>query len=416
MRLLLLLLVVAAPVEAASLYDRLGGKAAVGALVDEWVTRAAADKRVKGRFLDVEVAHLKAALADHLCKRGGGACAAPDLPAALGRHIVDAEWQALLEDLDATAQKLNVAPADREELKKLLVSSEVVQPPTPEALKVDGDLVDKAKQLSSMLVNVGKVKAGELLELAVTARVRGQRSYAEYLYSLAEAQMKPGSLAVIAPLFRQGGPPRVTDALRTLSGAPQPPSTGSSDDDEAQPEKGSLIATLTVDKKPQFGVLTLSGTKKRPPRSRVVEIRGGNLQPHVTVVPVGSTVAFANFDPIFHNWFSLSPARPFDLGLYKNGEAREVTFDKEGVVRVSCDLHSHTAAYVIVVGAGYFAASDGAGHVTLKSVAPGRYKARFWSESGVEITQPITVRAGENQLALDARIAPAAAVTDKLGY
>src|SRR6185295_18441824 len=260
-----------------------------------------------------------------------------------------------------------------------------------------------------MLRNVGKLKPGELLDLAVAARLRGQRDYAEYLYSVAETYLKPASLAAIAPLFRQGGPPRVTQ--KTHPAEKLPP-----EEEEAQPRGGTLKGALTVGGQPKPGVIMLIGGKRRPPRARAVELRDGKLAPHLLVVPVGSTVSFANFDPIFHNLFSLSATRPFDLGLYKGGEARDVVFDKEGVVRVSCNLHSHTAAYVIVVNAPYYAVSDENGQLELKNLAPGRYKVRAWSEVSPEpVVRQLDIRSGENHFAVDLPAGPVTAPTDKFG-
>src|SRR5262249_53305419 len=155
---------------------------------------------------------------------------------------------------------------------------------------------------------------------AVLARERGQRNYAEELFSLAEMQVAPNAIAVIAPLFREGAPPRVTQKPKPFSGSPQPKFVGSSDEDE-QTKKASISGSWK-------GVITLTpvGKKgaKRPPKARVLEMRDRQLAPRFLVVPVGSTVAFPNFDPVFHDLFG----KTFDLGLYKNGEAREVTFDK----------------------------------------------------------------------------------------
>ena len=74
--------------------------------------------------------------------------------------------------------------------------------------------------------------------------------------------------------------------------------------------------------------------------------------------PAGSTVSFPNFDPIFHNVFSTSPARAFDLGIYKNGESRDVTFAKEGLIRLGCNLHANMAAHVVVVAAPHYVVTD----------------------------------------------------------
>lgn len=59
------------------------------------------------------------------------------------------------------------------------------------------------------------------------------------------------------------------------------------------------------------------------------------------VIKTGDTVRFTNEDPFFHNVFSLSPAKTFDLGSYPKGEYREVTFDTAGKVDVECAIHPH---------------------------------------------------------------------------
>jgi plastocyanin len=62
----------------------------------------------------------------------------------------------------------------------------------------------------------------------------------------------------------------------------------------------------------------------------------------------GDTVSFPNHDPFFHNVFSLSPAKTFDLGSYPSGETRKVTFDKPGTVDVECAIHPHMHMSIIV--------------------------------------------------------------------
>jgi hypothetical protein len=116
-------------------------------------------------------------------------------------------------------------------------------------------------------------------------------------------------------------------------------------------------------------------------------------------ISVGSTVAFPNFDPVFHNVFSTSPVTPFDLGLYKAGEAREFTFPKEGIVRLGCNLHANMSAYIAVVSAPAYVVTDNEGRFAFKHLPPGKYKLQAWSErSKAPITQDITIKAGRNQV------------------
>jgi hypothetical protein len=154
----------------------------------------------------------------------------------------------------------------------------------------------------------------------------------------------------------------------------------------------------------------LMGGKRRPARAAVVEVRGGELTPRLLVVPIGSTVAFANQDAVFHDLFSLSTAKTFDLGYYKDGTERQVTFDKEGVVRVADNLRPDAAAYVVVTGAPWFAAGDGT--IRLEKVAPGRYKLRAFSEGTAE--RQVDIHSGANQLTVEIKSAPLQ-LTDKFG-
>lgn len=56
-------------------------------------------------------------------------------------------------------------------------------------------------------------------------------------------------------------------------------------------------------------------------------------------ISVGDKVHFKNEDSVFHNVFSLSDAKFFDLGSYPLGESREVVFDTPGTVEVECAIH-----------------------------------------------------------------------------
>jgi len=106
--------------------------------------------------------------------------------------------------------------------------------------------------------------------------------------------------------------------------------------------------------------------------------RGQAFEPRVVVVPVGGTVEFPNFDPIFHNVFSVSPARRFDLGKYPRGTSRNVRFPKAGVVNVYCDIHSDMSAFIVVVPNGAWARPDRDGAYAIDDLPPGRYQLRWW--------------------------------------
>ena len=84
-------------------------------------------------------------------------------------------------------------------------------------------------------------------------------------------------------------------------------------------------------------------------------------------------VDFPNNDRIYHNVFSLSPTRKFDLGRYAAGRSKAVRFDRPGVVRVFCDIHSHMSAFILVFAHRYFAVTQPDGDFQLPPVPPGTY-------------------------------------------
>jgi hypothetical protein len=83
-------------------------------------------------------------------------------------------------------------------------------------------------------------------------------------------------------------------------------------------------------------------------------------------------LSFPNFDPIFHNVFSLSKAKAFDLGMYKNDETREVKLDKPGIVRLGCNLHANMSAYLIVVDAPHCVIVEGDGSYSFQEPGAGQ--------------------------------------------
>jgi len=119
--------------------------------------------------------------------------------------------------------------------------------------------------------------------------------------------------------------------------------------------------------------------------------RDETFVPHVLAVRAGTTVRFLNNDETYHNVFSLSPARRFDLGRYPRGEARTVRFDRPGVVRVFCEIHSHMNAWILVFAHGSFAVTRPDGGYRLPPVPPGRYTLVVWHEGRERVRRPVVV-------------------------
>lgn len=416
----------AKPAPAKSLYDRLGGLPAITAVVDEFVTRTTTDARIKDRFFNTDAVNLKKLLTEFVCLATGGPCkyTGRDMESShAGMDLVDDEFNALVEDLVGALDKFKVPEKEKGELLGAL------GPLKPQIVAAADKLhpLDDAKlaAVTKVAATLKDKAAQDLLTMAVTVGKRGQRSYAEQLFTRAEMITGAKPLASIASTFRAGAPTRITTATKKLADAgPQAKTVGSSEADEPdkKPARGSLSGSLMIDGKTPdgLGVVMLwpknGGGKKRTPKQRIVEQRGKSFAPHVTAVPVGSTVSFPNYDPIFHNVFSLSKSKAFDLGLYKSGETREVKLDKPGIIRLGCNLHAAMSAYLIVVDAPSYVVVDGDGKFSFKSLAPGKYKVQAWNErSGEPMTSEVEVKEGANETKLDLKAVAQKLSPDKFG-
>ena len=95
-----------------------------------------------------------------------------------------------------------------------------------------------------------------------------------------------------------------------------------------------------------------------PPGRARMDQRAEQFSPRVLAVTAGTTVDFPNNDRTFHNVFSLSRVRSFDLGRFAPGRTGSVRFDRPGIVPVFCDIHSHMSAFILVFSHPFFAVSD----------------------------------------------------------
>lgn len=146
-------------------------------------------------------------------------------------------------------------------------------------------------------------------------------------------------------------------------------------------------------------VVFLDGTGRRspypPPRvPPVLSQRNREFSPSVLPLLRGSTVEFPNDDTIFHNVFSLARARPFDLGIYRSGRSKSVTFDQPGLVTVHCNIHPNMVANLLVLNNPHFTVTDRSGLFVLSGVPDGTYQLRTWNRFGASGRREITVAGG----------------------
>jgi plastocyanin len=156
----------------------------------------------------------------------------------------------------------------------------------------------------------------------------------------------------------------------------------------------------------------------RQPGRFTLRQKNKTFLPRVLGVPTGSSVAFPNDDLIFHNVFSLSGPQPFDLGLYRSGEAPARTFTQPGIYRVFCNIHPQMSAIVLVAPTPHVVVAGPDGRFVLDLPA-GRYRLTALSERAAPVSAEMTVDAGATvapPLTLDESSWVAVAHKNKYGH
>ena len=136
-----------------------------------------------------------------------------------------------------------------------------------------------------------------------------------------------------------------------------------------------------------------------PKETVKVSQKGAKFAPAIVVVCVGQTVDFLNDEdrPIEHNVFSNASAKRFDLGLYKPGEARSVTFDKPGAVFLYCSIHRHMDGVVYVAPTPYSSRVKEDGTYRIEGVPAGIWMVKTWQRRRrfPELSVPVLVDASK---------------------
>ena len=141
--------------------------------------------------------------------------------------------------------------------------------------------------------------------------------------------------------------------------------------------------------------------ESREPARASMDQRNETFMPHVLAVDTGALVAFPNHDSTYHNVFSLSQIKKFDLGRYARGKSKSVLFDRAGVVRIFCDIHSHMSAFVLVFSHPYYVVAEPDGRYRIDNIPPGSYTVSAWHEGEVRDTRTVTIPAQGGDVDLD---------------
>ena len=136
-----------------------------------------------------------------------------------------------------------------------------------------------------------------------------------------------------------------------------------------------------------YGVAWIADLPPEPaPKSGALPARmdqlGQRFVPRILAIVAGQTVEFHNSDNVFHNIFSYSPPKRFDLGRYPKGKSRSVTFAKAGTVQVYCDIHSDMRADIVVAPTRRFALIGPGGRFRIENVEAGVHTVKLWLPSG----------------------------------
>jgi plastocyanin len=136
-----------------------------------------------------------------------------------------------------------------------------------------------------------------------------------------------------------------------------------------------------------------------PKETVKVSQKGAKFSPAIVIVCAGQTVDFLNDEdrPIEHNVFSNTPAKRFDLGLYKPGEARSVVFDKPGAIFLFCSIHRHMDGVVFVSPTPFTSRVEPDGKFKIENVPPGIWNVKTWQKRKrfPEQTVPVLLEAAK---------------------
>jgi plastocyanin len=141
------------------------------------------------------------------------------------------------------------------------------------------------------------------------------------------------------------------------------------------------------------------------PETTAAEIsqKGAQFSPPLLIISVGQRVDFKNDEdrPIEHNVFSRSPAKPFDLGLYKPPAAKSVTFDTPGVVRLFCSIHRAMDGMIYVCPTKYWSRVGPDGRFQIDNVPAGVWRLKTWQRNARYSEQDVPLTATGAAIQLD---------------
>lgn len=154
---------------------------------------------------------------------------------------------------------------------------------------------------------------------------------------------------------------------------------------------GGILST-----NPPIAVVYLEGPFPRPEKPATLQMSQKDMAfvPMLLPVQAGSRVEFPNFDDTYHNIFSYSPAKRFDLGRYRPDErpVPTVLFDTPGLVVLRCDIHEHMRGLILVLDTPHFVLTGPDGRFLLTGLPPGHYILKAWLDSRTTLERPLDLQ------------------------
>jgi plastocyanin len=158
--------------------------------------------------------------------------------------------------------------------------------------------------------------------------------------------------------------------------------------------KGGVLST-----QPPLAVVYLDSAFPRPASSPTKQVEQKDLTfiPALLPIQIGTKVEFPNLDDTYHNIFSYSPAKRFDLGRYRPDERPipSEVFDKPGLVTLRCDIHEHMRGLILVLNTPYFVMTDENGRFRLAGLPAGHYTLKAWINSRTTREKPVELKSGQ---------------------
>jgi plastocyanin len=158
--------------------------------------------------------------------------------------------------------------------------------------------------------------------------------------------------------------------------------------------RGGVLSTI-----PPVGVVWLEGALDPEAEKPALEMvqKDFLVSPSLIVIPTGGSVSFPNLDDEYHNVFSYSPPKRFDLGRYMPGEepVPSQVFDQPGLVTVRCEIHEHMRAIILVVDSSHYTTTGTDGRFRLDGLPAGTYTLKAWVNSELTLEKQVTLEAAQ---------------------